>query len=309
MAGFVHTPVMLPEVLQYLMPRDGGWYVDGTLGGAGHAEAVLKASAPGGRLFGCDQDADALEAAQQRLAPYTGRFELRRGNFAELGEWLPGASLDGVLMDLGVSSHQLEVPERGFSFMKDGPLDMRMDQRQAQTAADLVNQAATGELEQILWRYGDEKFARRIVKAIEVERGGGRIETTGQLADLVVRAVPGPRGKTHPATRVFQALRIAVNDELGALQRGLAAAVKVLKPGGRLVVITFHSLEDRLVKDFGREQCRDYTCPQAVDVPELRQPRVPVLQWVERKAVQPGAAEVRDNPRARSAQLRILAKL
>jgi 16S rRNA (cytosine1402-N4)-methyltransferase len=300
---------MLAEVVAYLQPRPGGWYADGTLGGGGHAEALLQRSAPDGRLFGCDQDAEALAAARQRLAVFGDRCQLRQENFARLADWLPAASLDGLLLDLGVSSHQLDLAERGFSFQQEGPLDMRMDRRQGLTAADLVNDADPGELERIFWEYGEERFARRIVRGIAAERQRARIETTAQLAGLVARAYAGPRGKTHPATRVFQALRIAVNDELGALVRGLEGALKLLKPGGRLVVISFHSLEDRLVKEFGREQCRDYVFPGVVDVPELRKPRVPPMAWVERKALPAGDAEVRVNPRARSAKMRILQKL
>lgn len=298
----------MAEVLAGLQPRPAGWYADGTVGGGGHAEAILRESAPDGRLFGCDQDEDALKVATERLSGFAGRLELRHGNFSQLDHWVPAASLDGVLLDLGVSSYQLDSAERGFSFQQEGPLDMRMDRRQTRTAADLVNGESEQELARIFWEYGDERLSRRMARAIEVERRRGRIETTRQLADLAARVAGGQRGRTHPATRMFQALRIAVNDELGMLGRGLAAAVRVLKPGGVLAVITFHSLEDRRVKEFGREQCRDYTYPGDVDIPELRQPCEPTLRWVARKAVQPGAAEVRENPRARSAQLRILAK-
>lgn len=307
-AEFQHKPVLLPEVLDGLRPRPGGIYADGTLGGAGHAEAILRASAPTGRLFGCDRDADAVAAATRRLAEFGGRFEIRRGNFAELSEWLGEASCDGVLLDLGVSSHQLDTAERGFSF-RDGPLDMRMDTRQSLTADELVNTASAEELATIFWELGDERDSRRIAKAIVHDRVSHPFTTTRQLADLIERLSPRAGRKTHPATRVFQALRLAVNDEIGSLKRGLDGAFRILKPGGRLAVITFHSLEDRAVKEFGRARTRDYTFPGGLDVPELRVPRAPEMTWVNRKAIKPGAAELAENPRSRSAQLRVLEKL
>lgn len=301
---------MPAEVLAALAPRAGGRYVDGTIGGGGHAVLILAASAPDGRLFGCDRDIAALEASRARLAAeFSGRFELRLGNYAELADWLPPASCDGVLLDLGVSSPQLDEPERGFSFQVEGPLDMRMDRSQPVTAAHLVNEWAEEDLARMFWELGGEPHSRRIARAMVERRRAGRIETTAQLAALIERVVPRRGSKRHPATRVFQALRMTVNDELRSLERGLAAACSVLKPGGRLAVITFHSGEDRLVKAFGRERARDYTFPGEVDIPELRVPRPPQLQWVQRSALQPGAAELADNPRARSAQLRILEKL
>lgn len=299
---------MVAEVLEALQPRSGGRYVDGTLGGGGHAEQILQASSPDGFLYGCDRDAAAIEAAAARLAPFAGRFELRQKNFSELSEWIEPGSSDGLLLDLGVSSPQLDQPERGFSFQQDGPLDMRMDARQPLTAETLVNELSETELTQIFRDFGDEPLAKRIARALVRERQLQRFQTTGQLARFVERLAPRS-GKRHPATRVFQALRIAVNDELSVLQSALAAACTILKPSGRLAVITFHSLEDRLVKNFGREQSRDYTFEGDVDVPELRQPRTPVLRWVQRKAIQPSAQEVGQNPRARSAQLRVLEKV
>ncbi|MFN3409250.1 MAG: 16S rRNA (cytosine(1402)-N(4))-methyltransferase RsmH [Limisphaerales bacterium] len=307
-SGFQHQPVMLAEVLEALRPRRGGVYADGTLGGAGHAAAILAASAPDGRLFGCDRDAGALAAAQDRLAEFAGRCELRAGNFSELATWVPAGSCDGVLLDLGVSSPQLDEPERGFSFQHDGPLDMRMDRSQPLTAAELVNTAPAAELARIFWEYGDERDARRIARAIEQDRRATPFTTTRQLAELIERLQPRAGRKTHPATRVFQALRIAVNDELGSLARGLAGALTILKPGGRLAVITFHSLEDRLVKQTLREWARDYEFDGPVDRPELRRPRVPLARLVTRKAVMPGAAEIAANPRSRSAQLRVAEK-
>jgi 16S rRNA (cytosine1402-N4)-methyltransferase len=260
-------------------------------------------------LYGCDRDGGALEAAGSRLEKFAGRFELRRGNFSDLADWIALTSCDGVLMDLGVSSPQLDRAERGFSFQHDGPLDMRMDDRQQLTAADLINRESAEELARIFWEYGDERDSRRFARAIEHDRAQRRFETTRQLAELIERLVPRYGRKAHPATRVFQALRIAVNDELGSLRQGLTAAVQLLKPGGRLAVITFHSLEDRVVKDYGREKSRDYFYPGQVDVPELRQPRVPELKWVSRKAVLPTERETTENPRSRSAQLRVMEKI
>jgi len=301
---------MTAEVLDALRPKPGGRYADGTIGGGGHAASILSASTPDGWLYGCDRDGAAVEAAQQRLAAaFAGRFEIRRGDFADLAGWIPAAGCDGVLLDLGVSSPQLEFPERGFSFQQDGPLDMRMDTRQALTAAELVNGAGPDELAKIFWEYGGERESRRLARALARDRTGRKFETTRQLAEWIERLSPRRGRKTHPATRIFQALRIAVNNEMGSLKRGLAAAPAILKPGGRLAVITFHSLEDRVVKEFGRERTCAYTVPGGVDVPELRQPRIPEMRWVTRKAIRPGEVELQDNPRSRSAQLRVLEKL
>ena len=309
MANFIHKPVLLVEVMEALRPRAGGRYVDGTLGGGGHAEAILGASRPTGWLFGCDRDGAAVEATRRRLEPFAGRFELRRGNFSQLAEWVEPGSCDGALLDLGVSSPQVDQAERGFSFQQDGPLDMRMDTRQALTAAEVVNGWSEEELARIFWDLGGEPQARRVARAIGQQRPMRRFETTGQLAGWLEQLLPRGGKKRHPATRVFQALRMAVNDERRSLRSGLAAALSRLHPGGRLAVITFHSLEDRLVKEFGREKARDYTFEGEVDVPELRQPRAPEIRWVERKALQPTAEEVAANPRARSAQLRVMEKI
>jgi 16S rRNA (cytosine1402-N4)-methyltransferase len=299
---------MLAEVLDALKPRAGGRYADGTVAGAGHAASILAASAPSGWLSGCDRDGLAVEVARVRLAAYAGRFEIRHGNFAELADWVPAGSCDGVLLDLGVSSPQLDTAERGFSFQQDGPLDMRMDTRQTLTAAELVNSASAEELAKIFWEFGDERNSRHFARAIVHDRSKCPFRTTRQLAELIERLSPRAGRRTHPATKVFQALRLAVNDELGSLKRGLDAALTILKPGGRLAVITFHSLEDRMVKDFGRARARDYTFTGGLDVPELREPRTPELRWINRKAIKPGAAELADNPRSRSAQLRVMEK-
>lgn len=309
MAYSEHQPVLLHEVVCHLDPRPGRQYVDGTVGGAGHAEAILQSSSPDGWLYGCDLDGEAVQAAAVRLARYAGRFELRQGNFADLPSWVRAGGCAGVLLDLGVSAHQLECGERGFSLYEEGPLDMRLDNRSGPTAADLVNEASAEELADMFWKYGGERQARRIARAIVERRRGAPWRTTRELSDLVSVLVPRRGARVHPATRVFQSLRIAVNDELGSLRRGLEAVWSLLEAGGRLAVITFHSGEDRLVKEFGRSLERDYEVPGGVDVPALRCPRPARLRWVERKAIQPAAAEVARNPRARSAQLRVMEKL
>jgi 16S rRNA (cytosine1402-N4)-methyltransferase len=309
MGGYVHRSVMLEEVVAALAPRPGGRYLDATLGGGGHAEAILEASSPSGWLYGLDRDEVAVAVAGERLARFAGRFELRQGSFAEMGDWIAAGSCDGVLFDLGVSSPQLDWAERGFSFQRDGPLDMRMDRRQRLTAADLVNEASRDELARIFLGLGEEHEAKRLARAIDGERLKQRFETTRQLASLIERVKPRRGARVHPATKVFQALRMAVNDELGALRAGLAAALEAVKPGGRIAAITFHSVEDRVVKEFGKLQAREYDYAGEVDVPELRQPRLARLRWVERKALVAGAAELADNPRSRSARLRVMERL
>jgi 16S rRNA (cytosine1402-N4)-methyltransferase len=309
MEAYRHWPVLVEEVVDALRPRSGGCYVDGTVGGGGHAVRLLEASAPDGWLYGMDRDEAALAAAAERLTGYAGRYELRQGNFGDLADWVGAGCCDGILFDLGVSSPQLERPDRGFSFLHDGPLDMRMDRRQALTAADLVNGASVDELTRIFLGFGEEPEGRRLARAIDRERRRVRFDTTRQLAGLIERLQPRRGRRVHPATRVFQALRMAVNDELGALERGLVAALEALRPGGRLAVITFHSVEDRVVKGFGRRESRDYAVDGEVDVPELRRPVEPRTRWVTRKALGPGADEVLRNPRARSAKLRVLETL
>jgi len=296
-------------VLAALRPSPASLIADGTVGGGGHAAALLKASAPTGRLVGCDRDGQAVETAKALLSEFRGRFEIRQGNFAGMAEWIEPGSCDGLVLDLGLSSAQLDLPERGFSFQQDGPLDMRMDGRQELTAAKLLNEAGADELAEILWRNGGVEQSRRLARDIVCRRQSQPWERTRQLAELMERISPRAGSKTHPATKVFQALRMAVNDEIGSLQRGLEAAMRILKPGGRLAVISFHSVEDRVVKEFGRRLSRDYESPGAVDVPELRRPRPPRLRWVWRKALTPGEAELRDNPRSRSAQCRVMEKL
>jgi 16S rRNA (cytosine1402-N4)-methyltransferase len=307
--GFAHKPVMEAEVLAALRPAPGTLMADGTLGAGGHAAAILRTSAPTGRLVGCDRDAAAVEAARARLAEFEGRFEIRQGNFTGMADWIGAESCDGVVLDLGVSSPQLDRAERGFSFQQDGPLDMRMDQGQELTAAAVLKEASVEELADIFWKFGGEQQARRVAREVAREREQRPFTRTRQLAALMERISPRAGRKTHPATKVFLALRLVVNDELSSLRRGLEAAMTILKPGGRLVVITFHAVEDRLVKEFGRDLSRGYSVPDGVDVPELRQPRPPEAKWVSRKAIVPGEAELRDNPRSRSGQCRVLEKL
>ncbi|HEV2453602.1 MAG TPA: 16S rRNA (cytosine(1402)-N(4))-methyltransferase RsmH [Verrucomicrobiae bacterium] len=310
MSKFIHKTVMLAETLAALNPMPGGRYADGTIGGGGHAEKILDASSPTGWLSGFDRDGVAVEASREKLGSrFAGRFEIRRANFSEMSDFVPAGSCDGVILDLGMSSPQLDSAGRGFSFQSEGPLDMRMDDRQGLTAADLINSASADELADIFWKFGGERDSRRFARAIAHDRVRQKFVTTKQLAELIERLAPRAGKKTHPATKVFQALRIVVNDELGSLKRGLEAGFRILKPGGRLAVITFHSLEDRLVKEFGREKSRDYTFTGEVDAPEFRQPRAPEMKWVSRKAIMPGEIELEENPRSRSAQLRVLEKL
>ncbi len=311
MAEFAHLPVMPAEAVNYLGCARAGTYVDGTVGGGGHALEILRAN-PGNRLIGLDRDSEALAAAQKALAPFGGRSVLVKEDFrnvsAVLGR-LEAGQVDGMLLDLGVSSYQLETPERGFSFRFDAALDMRMDRSSGPTARDLVNTLEEGELFRIFREYGEEAHSRRIARAIVEARAKKPIETTAELSRIVVEAVPAKYrgGRIHPATRVFQALRIAVNDELGSLSEGLAAGMESLKPGGRMVVISFHSLEDRIVKGAFREAATGCICPPKFPVCVCG--RTPRARLVTRKAVAPSAKEVESNPRARSAKLRAIEKL
>ena len=309
MTEFIHEPVLLEEALSALQPAAGRLYVDGTVGGGGHAEAILEASGPDGRLVAFDRDDWAIAAAAKRLARYGDRVELHREPFSSLANRLAKESSDGVLLDLGVSSPQLDKAERGFSFQAEGPLDMRMDQQQPVTAEQLVNELEAAELAKIFWELGGERRSRHIARAIVEQRAMQRFETTTQLADTVERSCPRRGSRTHPATGVFQALRMEVNDELGQARAGLDAAWSVLKPGGRLAVITFHSGEDRLVKQFSRRLARPYIVRGEVDIPELREPSEPSARELNRRAIKPSAAELERNPRSRSAHLRALEKM
>ena len=304
---FRHLSVMPREVVELLAPHSGGIYLDGTLGGGGHARLILEASAPDGRLIGIDHDPAALQAAGALLAPFGERATLCRGSFAEMAGVLAGlgiSQVDGILLDLGVSSHQLDTPGRGFSFREDGPLDMRMDPQQQLTAADLLAQAEAAELKRIFREYGEERWAALIAREIVKTRTGEPLTTTRQLAELVCRCVPGGRvpQRIHPATRIFQALRIAVNGELEALKAGLEASLQLLTPGGRLAVISFHSLEDRIVKQTLRALANPCTCPPRLPVCVCgRKPQVKILTP---RGITPGEAEIAANSRSRSAVLR-----
>ncbi len=313
----IHIPVMLEEVLKYLQPRAGGQYVDGTIGGGGHTEAILEQSAPGGRVLGIDSDAQALAGVEKRLASAVRdeRLVLVHENFAELARIVNEAgfasSVDGVLLDLGFSSNQMEDPQRGFSFSVDGPLDMRLDQSQELSAAELVNNASEQELADIFWRYGEETRSRQVAWRIVRERSRGPITQTAQLARVVSAGVPYKPGMIHPATRVFQALRIAVNAELERLEAALPQIVDVLSAGqtgdaegsgGRMVIISFHSLEDRLVKGYMRREAMDCICPPGLPVCVCNHKAR--LRLLTPKPVTPAKHEVQINPRARSAKLR-----
>ncbi len=306
-SSWPHQPVLYHEIIHALQPHRGGFYVDGTVGAGGHAWGILTASAPDGRLLGLDLDTQALHLAHQRLDEFGDRAVLVHASYVTLAGQVAAlgwTAVDGIVLDLGLSSMQLDITERGFSFMNDAPLDMRFDQSQMETAADLVNHLTEKELADILFNYGEERRAYQVARAIVQARP---LATTRQLAAVVARATHSGREGMHPATRTFQALRIAVNHELEAVETVLPRAMDVLAPGGRLAVIAFHSLEDRLVKQFMRRESRDCICP----------PRQPVctcghkaiLKEVTRHPLQAGEDEVLQNARARSAKLRVAEKL
>lgn len=294
-ADFQHTPVLLDAVLAGLAPRSGGRYIDATVGGGGHSAALLQASSPDGQLLGIDADTEALQAATRVLEQYTQRLQLVHGNFREIASLAQAhgfAAVDGILIDLGVSSYQLDRPERGFSFQEDGPLDMRLDQSQGLSAAALLQQISETELANLIYRYGEERASRRIARFIVETHRRSPITSTAELAAIVSRAMGGRHGRIHPATRTFQALRIAVNAELESLEAVLPQAVELLKPGAALAVISFHSLEDRIVKIFFRSQAG----------PAGR------LRIGTKKPIEADTLEARNNPRSRSAKLRIAYK-
>ncbi len=307
----MHEPVLLKETINFLQPRPGGIYIDGTVGAGGHAAALLEASAPDGQLFGFDRDERALTIAYERLSHFGERVRLFQTNFDQLGRvaemyHLPRA--DGILLDLGVSSMQLDEAARGFSFQAEAPLDMRMDQSSGQTAADLVNGLPEEELANLIYNYGDERRSRRIAKVIVAARP---VESTKALAELIASAIPTGGGtrkrqskpRIHPATRTFQALRIAVNDELGALERTLPQAIEQLKPGGRLAVISFHSLEDRIVKQYFKQEARDCICPPEQIICTCKHKAT--VKILTKRPLTATANEIDRNPRARSAKLRV----
>src|SRR5882757_1749668 len=304
-----HVPVLVREVVDALQPADGSRYLDGTFGGGGYSTAMLdKADC---QVIALDRDPDAIAAGQALAARHPSRLLLIEGRFGDMVELLQAEGVqevDGVALDLGVSSMQFDQPERGFSFRASGPLDMRMEKR-GPSAADIVNETDEAELADIFWRYGEERRSRRVAHAIVEQRKLKRIETTGELAEIVRRAVgPSAKDESDPATRAFQALRISVNDELGELERGLAAAEQVLAPGGRLAVVSFHSLEDRAVKEFVRARSGRTPAPSR-HAPPRAEDRAATLGDLTRKPVLPSAAEIAKNPRARSARLRVAEKL
>lgn len=305
-----HLPVMLDEVIVQLAPLPGQLLVDGTVGGGGHAEELIKESDPDGELIGLDVDQVALEAARFRLSRYRKRARVYRENYANLDKVLAiegVKKVDGILLDLGVSSYQFDEPERGFSFRAEAPLDMRMDDRLGVTARYVVNEISRDQLRRILFEYGEETAANRIVDRIIQQRRRTPIETTTELAELVESVVSSRGSKIHPATRTFQAIRMEVNNELENLKQFLARFTDWLKPGGRLVVISFHSLEDRLVKTRFRELAKGCVCPP--EVPVCMCGKKPRIKLLTKKPVAPGADEVRKNPRARSARLRAVQML
>jgi len=303
-----HVPVLLKEVVEALAVRPGGRYVDCTLGASGHAEAILEAASPDGELLGIDLDPEALSTARERLATFAERVTFVEGNFGQVGDLCRErgfAPVQGILFDLGLSSLQLEEAQRGFSFQREGPLDMRFSPRQELTAADIVNTYREEDLADLLWRYGEERQSRRIARRLIEERP---VRTTTQLAKAVEQAVGRrARGVIHPATRTFQALRIAVNQELLHLETALLQAHGLLGFGARLVVISYHSLEDRIVKNFLRRESRDCVCPPGVLVCVCGHRAT--LRLVARGVIRPSAGEVTANPRARSARLRVAERL
>ncbi|MFQ5841810.1 MAG: 16S rRNA (cytosine(1402)-N(4))-methyltransferase RsmH [Thermodesulfobacteriota bacterium] len=289
---YEHFPVLVEEVLEFLQPHPDGIYVDGTLGGAGHALKILERSSPTGRLIGIDRDREAIEEARKRLEPYEGRTTIIHGNFSDLREILRELNIgdvDAILLDLGVSYQQLMDAKRGFSFQSEGPLDMRMDQTGGEPASKLINTRSQGELEEILRRYGEGRWARRIAKAIVRHRQKIPIATTKQLRDIISSAVRKPPRRIHPATKAFQAIRIAVNDELNNLVKVIRDGIPLVKSRGHLCIVSFHSLEDRIVKE---------TFRQFEKSPEL-------ITIITRKPISPSKREIAENPRARSAKLRV----
>ena len=305
---FCHKPVLLEECIKNLKIKPDGIYVDGTLGGAGHSMEIAKRLTDGGLLIGIDQDQAAIEAAGERLAAWPGRYRIVRDNYVHMAEALEGLSVkgaDGILLDLGVSSYQLDTPGRGFSYMEDAPLDMRMDQRQEKTARDIVNEYSEGELYRLIRDFGEDRFAKNIAKHIVRAREKKAVETTGELAKLVKEAIPArvrAQGG-HPAKRTFQAIRIELNRELAVLTETLDQAARLLNPGGRMCIITFHSLEDRIVKTKFREMENPCTCPP--DFPVCVCGRKSLGKVITRKPILPSEEETEENPRAKSAKLRV----
>ena len=311
MSEFHHVSVLLDECIEGLNIRPDGIYVDGTLGGAGHSSQIAKRLTTG-RLIGIDRDPVALKAASERLAPYSDRVTLVHSNFCEVASVLRDlgiSGVDGILLDLGVSSPQLDDGQRGFSYMADAPLDMRMNNEDALSAEQVVNTWSQEELKRILYDYGEERYAPQIAAAICRRRAEKPIETTFELVDVIRSAMPAAalREKQHPAKRSFQAIRIAVNDELGAVEKVMVDAIDCLNPGGRLAIITFHSLEDRIVKNGMAAASKGCTCPP--NFPVCVCGKTPRVKLISRKPIVSGSEELERNPRARSAKLRVCEKL
>ena len=308
---FHHVPIMVEEIMEQMNPQPGGWYMDGTLGGGGHAFEVLSRIQPGGHLIGIDRDQEALAASGKRLACFGDSLITFHGNYKEAPELLREAGLgplNGILLDLGVSSWQLDSAERGFSYQADAPLDMRMDKTQTLTAREVVNEYSQRELTDILYRYGEEKWAPRIAQFIVKERETAPIETTGQLVDIIYHAIPAGarRGGPHPAKRSFQAIRIEVNAELTGLKEAIEEIAGLLAPGGVLCVITFHSLEDRAVKEAMKHLENPCTCPPKAPICVCG--KLPQGRMIPRKPIEPSDEEIEINPRSRSAKLRVFRK-
>lgn len=307
----MHIPVLLDEVVRFIRPKAGGIYVDATLGSGGHAEKILEESNPDGKLIGIEIDPEVLEIAKKKLKGYGNRCVFIENNYAELLSILENLNIeniDGIIFDLGVNIEHFERADRGFSFLKDGPLDMRLSPRIKVTAEKIVNEWKPDQLIKILYEFGEESRAKKIVKDLAAERRNRRISTTGELAELITKAVGGRKfWKIHPATKTFQALRIAVNSELKNIESTLPEAVDLLKPGGRICVISFHSLEDRIVKNIFRALSAPCVCPP--EIGECRCGHVPKVKVITKKPVAPGTEELVSNIKARSAKLRVVEKI
>lgn len=302
-----HIPVLYHEIINALAPYSGGLYIDGTLGAGGHALGILDESTPDGKLLGLDLDPQALVIANQRLSMFKNRIFMRQGSYNDMASFVKEIGwyfVDGIILDLGVSSIQLDTKERGFSFLYDAPLDMRFGDQTSINAADLVNSLAENDLANIIWKFGEEKYSRKIARIICQNRP---IYTTLELANLVKKAYGNQYSQIHPATRTFQAIRIAVNQELQAIESVIPQAISLLKPGGKLAIISFHSLEDRIVKSVFRTESKDCICPP--DQPICTCNHIKSIKEVNRKPIEASSEEITKNPRARSAKLRIAEKL
>ncbi len=306
MTDYKHVPVLYDEVLTHLQPQPNGRYIDGTVGAGGHTAGILEVSAPTGRVLAFDKDPEAIRFAQAQLADFADRVTFINASYAQMRSLAPAkgfAQVDGILLDLGLSSRQLDNPERGFSFLKEGLLDMRFDTTKGETAADLINNLTEAQLATIFWEYGEEKQSRKYARLVVANRP---IFTTTELADLIATNTP-KRGRIHPATQIFQALRIAVNHELEDVQTGVMAAIELLKENGRFAIISFHSLEDRFVKNLFRDLSKDKMPPPGY--PTSSEDRPAVVRLITRKAIQPSEAEIAQNYRSRSARLRVVEKI